>query len=96
MKDHPDRYLDTIYGEHEVGGVNHLYLSGVPFAKLGLRDLPADAPAVFSETIHHTIYKGFIAPIALYSALCFVALRNARKQKDHQAPHDDGSPGGKA
>lgn len=95
MKDHPGRYLDTIYGEHEVGGVNHLYLSGVPFAKLGLRDLPSDAPAVFSETIHHTIYKGFIAPIALYSALCFVALRNARKQKDHQAPHGDGSPGGK-
>ena len=37
----PDRYVDHIYGLDEAGGTSVLVLSGVPFAKLGLRtDLP--------------------------------------------------------
>ena len=31
----PDRYVHRLYGEHEVGGTSILYLSGVPFEKLG-------------------------------------------------------------
>jgi len=34
---HPDRYIDHIYGEHEVGGTSWLYISGVPFEQLGFR-----------------------------------------------------------
>ena len=83
----PDRYVPHIYGEHEVGGTNHLYIAGVSFEKLGLPALPAEAPAVFSERIQHTIYKGFIAPVALYGALCAVAIRNMKR-----APKDDSSP----
>jgi len=93
LRDNPGRYIQKIYGETEVGGINHLYLSAVPFSKLGLPDLPDAAPAVFSENIHHTIYKGFIAPIALYTTLCVVALLNLRKQSKHetaQAPAHDG------
>ena len=33
----PDRYVHHIYGEHEVGGTGWLYISDVPFEKLGLR-----------------------------------------------------------
>jgi formate dehydrogenase iron-sulfur subunit len=40
----PGRYVDHIYGEHEVGGTSMLYLSGVPFAQLGLPSL-GDMPA---------------------------------------------------
>ena len=29
------RYIDHIYGEHEVGGTDWLYISGVPFEELG-------------------------------------------------------------
>ncbi|HEU5154922.1 MAG TPA: 4Fe-4S dicluster domain-containing protein, partial [Gemmatimonadales bacterium] len=32
----PDKYIDHVYGEHEAGGTSVLYLSSVPFAKLGL------------------------------------------------------------
>lgn len=35
IMEHPDRYVDHIYGEHEVGGTCWLYISGVPFEKLG-------------------------------------------------------------
>jgi len=33
--DRPERYVDHIYGEKELGGTTVLYLSGVPFDKLG-------------------------------------------------------------
>jgi len=33
--EHPDKYTDHIYGENEVGGTSWLYISGVPFEKLG-------------------------------------------------------------
>ncbi len=34
----PAAYLDHIYGEHEMGGTSWLYLSGVPFSQLGMRE----------------------------------------------------------
>ena len=33
--DRPEKYVDHIYGENELGGTSVLYLSSVPFAKLG-------------------------------------------------------------
>lgn len=83
----PDKYLNHIYGEREGGGTNHLYIAGVPFNKLGLPKLTDQADANFSENIQHTIYKGFIAPVALYGTLCFVAMRNHKKHHKHDKTH---------
>jgi len=55
-------------------------------ALLGLPTLQSDAPASFSEHIQHTIYKGFIAPIALYTSLCCIAVRNLKKGEAHPTP----------
>lgn len=88
IEENPGRYQKRIYGEHEVGGTNHLYLAALPFRDLGLPDLPDWAPAEFSENIHHTIYKGFIAPLALYGLLCVVALRN-RREREHKGIHEE-------
>jgi hypothetical protein len=33
----PLKYVNHIYGEHEVGGTSWLYLSAVPFEKIGFR-----------------------------------------------------------
>jgi formate dehydrogenase iron-sulfur subunit len=38
IRKYPNRYVDHIYGENEVGGTNWLYLSGVPFKDLDLRE----------------------------------------------------------
>ncbi len=94
LQQNPGNYLNHIYGEKEVGGTNHLYLSAMQFNKLGLPLLKNEAPAEFSEKIQHTIYKGFIAPVALYSTLCYVAVKN--KKKGEEAPGhgaDDGKAG---
>jgi Fe-S-cluster-containing dehydrogenase component len=83
LQDNPDKYIAKIYGEFEAGGTNHLYLAAMPFTKLGLPELKPEAPAEFSEKIQHTIYKGFIAPVALYSTLCFIAVKNMKRQGKH-------------
>lgn len=41
----PDQYEDHIYGETEMGGTNWLYLAGVPFSELGMREDLGDTPA---------------------------------------------------
>ncbi len=38
IRKYPDRYVDHIYGEHEMGGTSWLYLSGVPFHDIGMRE----------------------------------------------------------
>ncbi len=42
---YPDRYLDHIYGEHEMGGTNWLYLTGVPYHSIGMREDLGVVPA---------------------------------------------------
>ncbi|MCP3943928.1 MAG: 4Fe-4S dicluster domain-containing protein [Desulfobacteraceae bacterium] len=34
----PDHYFKHLYGEHEMGGTSWLYLSQVPFTKIGMRE----------------------------------------------------------
>ena len=45
IRKHPDRYIDHIYGEYEMGGTNWLTLSSVPFKELGLREDLGVTPA---------------------------------------------------
>jgi Fe-S-cluster-containing dehydrogenase component len=42
---HSDRYLDHIYGENEMGGTSWLYLSGVSFSRIGMREDLGVTPA---------------------------------------------------
>jgi hypothetical protein len=41
----PDRYIDHVYGEREMGGTSWLYISGVPFSQIGLREDLGTKPA---------------------------------------------------
>jgi Fe-S-cluster-containing dehydrogenase component len=42
---HPERYVDHIYGETEMGGTSWLYLSAVPFSQIGMREDLGVTPA---------------------------------------------------
>ena len=81
LADNPGKYIQKIYGEHDGGGTQCLYLSHVPFEKLGLPVLGRESTPTLQRTIQHSIYKGFAAPVALYGLLGFVMLRN-RKERD--------------
>jgi formate dehydrogenase iron-sulfur subunit len=47
----PDRYVNHVYGKDEVGGTSVLYLSHVPFEKIGLPRVSAKPHAELSEEI---------------------------------------------
>jgi formate dehydrogenase iron-sulfur subunit len=38
IESHPERYHSEVYGERTAGGTGVLYLTAVPFEKLGLQD----------------------------------------------------------
>ncbi len=62
-------YQPKVYGEHEVGGTSWFYISSEPFENLGLPTLGDKAPPRLSEAIQHGIFKGFVAPLALFGLL---------------------------
>ena len=68
-----------VYGEADGGGTQVLYLSHVPFEKLGLPDLGTEPVPEVAQTVQHGVYQGFIAPVALYAVLGAVILRNRKK-----------------
>jgi Fe-S-cluster-containing dehydrogenase component len=80
----PDKYVPKIYGEHDGGGTQVMYLSHVPFEKLGLPELGAEAVPSLNRQIQHGVYKGMVAPAALYAVLGGVMLRNRRAGKDDE------------
>ena len=69
MKNNPGKYVDHIYGEHEVGGTSWLYLASEPFPSIGFPKLGPKAPPRLTESIQHGLFQYFAAPILLYTAL---------------------------
>lgn len=45
IQKYPERYIDHIYGETEMGGTSWLYLSAVPFSQIGMREDLGITPA---------------------------------------------------
>ena len=76
----PDRYIDHIYGEHEVGGTSWLYLAGRTPEEIDLIKLPGDAPPRLTENIQHTIFRYGAIPLAIYGALGAIMWHSNRKQ----------------
>lgn len=72
----PDRYVPKVYGETDAGGTQVLYLSHVPFDKIGLPDFGPRSVPDTQRTLQHGIYQWFVAPVALYGVLAAVMLRN--------------------
>ena len=86
----PNRYVAKIYGEHDAGGTQCLYLSHVPFEKLGLPDL-GDRPVPQTvREVQGTLYTGFIAPLALYGIVGAAVFRN-RKNHGHDQDVNEGA-----
>jgi formate dehydrogenase iron-sulfur subunit len=76
----PDRYVQHIYGENEVGGTGWLYLTGRPVTEIGLLNLPGRAPALRTEAIQHGIFKYGILPVAFYGMLAGIMWYNRRRE----------------
>jgi hypothetical protein len=69
IKNNPGKYVDHIYGEHEVGGTSWLYLSSESFETVGFPKPGTKAPPRLTESIQHALLQYFAAPIILYGVL---------------------------
>lgn len=67
IRRNPDRYIDHIYGEREMGGTSWMYLSGVPFRRLGLREDLGTTPAP-------KLTSGALAAVPMVTALWPILL----------------------
>ncbi|HUI28551.1 MAG TPA: hydrogenase 2 operon protein HybA [Candidatus Kryptonia bacterium] len=85
---HPDRYVPKVYGEFDAGGTQVLYLAHVDFEKLGLPDYGDHGVPETVRNVQHTVYKGFVAPVALYGLLAAVVLRNRNKAGAAESEED--------
>jgi formate dehydrogenase iron-sulfur subunit len=86
IKKNPERYIDRIYGEREVGGTSWLYLAPQSFESLDFLDLPETSGARVSEGIQHGVFKYFAAPIALYTGLgVLMGLTKAKHEPEPEA-----------
>ena len=88
LKTEPDRYFPKVYGEHDGGGTQVLYLSkaDVSFQDLGLPALGDEPVPQVQQQVQEGIYRGFIAPLSLYAGMSIVLWRRRReKQKEEEA-----------
>ncbi len=89
IKTQPDRYVDHIYGEKEVGGTSWLYLTGRNPQELDLPKLPETAPPRLSESIQHGIFNYGAIPLAFYGSLAGVMWLSNRKKRNAGSDPDD-------
>lgn len=72
IKNNPDKYYPYIYGEYEVGGTSHIYLSAVSFEKIG-----------FSMNLGYEVYPkyttGFLYAVPFIFILWPLAMLGFRK-----------------
>jgi Fe-S-cluster-containing dehydrogenase component len=80
---HPERYVNKVYGEHDGGGTQVLYLSHVPFEKLGLPALGDHAQAETVRAIQHGVLRWALPPVLLLTlAGAAVGRRRARREEE--------------
>ena len=81
----PDKYVDHIYGEHEMGGTSWMYLSGVPFSQIGMReDLgTTSAPELTAGPLAAVPIVVGLWPVLL-GGIYAVSKRNAKVANDER------------
>ena len=78
ISSHPDKYVDHIYGEKEAGGTSVLYLSSVPFEKIGFPDVGEKPFPEYSKVALGAVPPAVLAMGALLgSAYAFFKRRAA-------------------
>jgi formate dehydrogenase iron-sulfur subunit len=96
----PERYIDHIYGEHEVGGTSMLYLSDVPFAQLGFPTFGERTVSGYAETAMQ-LTPAVAATVATLATGLHLIFRRRQQvlefnlQQAKQQSHGEGEPGEK-
>jgi formate dehydrogenase iron-sulfur subunit len=84
IKRNPDKYVDHILGEYEVGGTSWMYLSSKKFAELDFPKLGEKPAPGVSESIQHGIFAYFVPPVSLYALLGGIMWITKRRKEFEQ------------
>lgn len=95
ISNNPNKYVNHVYGEHEVGGTSWLYLSSVPFDEIGLRTDIGTKPIPSTS-------KGFLFSVKTFEIIAawplvfaaFYAISKARKKQEKEKPSAPEQKGG--
>jgi formate dehydrogenase iron-sulfur subunit len=94
IADRPDKYVNHVYGEKELGGTSVLYLSRVPFEKLGFPTYGEKPFPAFTKTALGAVPPAVIGVGAMLGALYAFFRKRVQKVADEAAaakhPHDHG------
>jgi hypothetical protein len=77
----PERYVNHIYGEHEVAGTSWLYMAAKDFSSLDFPKLTSSPAPGATESIQHAIFKYFIPPMSLFALLGGIMWINRKQQE---------------
>ena len=87
----PEKYFNRIYGEYEVGGTSHLYLSAVPFEQLGFRtDLGTEhIPKLSMVYLSAIPFIATITPILMLAIATAVRSGKENHGEKHEEKHEE-------
>lgn len=92
---HPGKYYQNrVYGEGDLGGTQVLYLSHLPFEKIGLPEVGTESRAHYGSKVHNIVYKGMAIPVAVYAVLVATIKRRYRvmEEEAHREAEHTGRP----
>jgi Fe-S-cluster-containing dehydrogenase component len=93
IADNPGKYYqDRVYGEGDLGGTQVLYLSHMPFEKLGLPEVGNESRAHYGSKVHNVLYKGMAIPVAVYAVLV-AAIKRRYKVMEEEARREASQTG---
>jgi len=76
IAENPGLYVNYIYGKDDVGGTSVLYLSHIPFDKLGLEDLGTDPiPLISEQTSNIVLPTIFVGGPLILAAVRYIQKR---------------------
>jgi formate dehydrogenase iron-sulfur subunit len=91
----PGRYIDRVWGEHEVGGTSVLYISDVDLAEAGWpADLRNASYAALTQAALSTVPWTFAGVGTVAFGVSWVIDRRRRLAGGGGEPHDGGTNGG--
>ncbi len=74
----PDKYIDHIYGEKEMGGTSWLYISPVPFEELGFPNLGTEPVTVDAERAMSAVLPVLFGVAAAMTGIYWLVQRRQK------------------
>lgn len=90
IAEHPDKYFENrVFGEQEGGGTQVLYLSHVPFEKIGLPNIGTESiPSKYLKW-QKRLYQYLAVPVVLYASIVGVVRGNFKHHQEHMKREEE-------